>query len=99
VIENKPCSISIACYISIADYDHPPGRNNMVQPEIVIRAKVKGAAAIYLSALRDGTQDLQAFVADLENGIKHRAPFDTAARALAIAIFRVEWANTPGIKH
>ncbi|MFM0385861.1 hypothetical protein [Paraburkholderia dipogonis] len=62
----------------------------MVQPEIVIRAKVKGAAAIYLTALRDGTHDLQTFVVDLENGIKHRAPFDTAARALAIAIFHLE---------
>ena len=71
----------------------------MVQPEIVIRAKVKGAAAIYLSALRDGTQDLHAFIADLENGIKHRAHYDTAARALAIAIFQVEWAHAHSIKH
>ncbi|WP_168787842.1 hypothetical protein [Paraburkholderia aromaticivorans] len=71
----------------------------MVQPEIVIRAKVKGAAAIYLTALRDGTQDLRDFVVDLESGIKHRAPFDTAARALAIAIFHVEWASTHNIKH
>lgn len=87
MIENTPCGISSACYISSADSEH------------VIRAKVKGAAAIYLTALRDGTQDLQAFIVDLENGIKHRAPFDTAARSLAIAIFHVEWANTHNIKH
>ena len=65
----------------------------MVNVEIVIRAKVKGAAAIYLSALRDGTQDLRAFIGDLESGIKHRAPFDTSARALAIAIFQTECTN------
>lgn len=71
----------------------------MNQTEFVIRAKVRGAVALYLSALRDGTQDLQALVAGLEDGVRHRAPFDTAARALAIAIFQAESAAAHGIKH
>lgn len=58
--------------------------------ETVTRAKVNGAASIYLSALCDGTQDLDVFVVGLEDGVKHRAPFDTAARALALAIFKAE---------
>ena len=71
----------------------------MNQTEFVIRAKVRSAAAIYLCALRDGTQELQALIAGLEDGVKHRAPFDTAARALAIAIFQAESVNAHGIKH
>lgn len=62
----------------------------MKPSEFVIRAKVRGAAAIYLIALRNGSQDLQAFTADLEQNIRHRAMFDTAARALAIAIIQAQ---------
>lgn len=62
----------------------------MTQTEIIIRAKVRGAAAIYLRALRDGTQNLHDFIVDLEQSIQNRAMFDTAARALAIAIFQAE---------
>lgn len=62
----------------------------MKSTEFVIHAKVRGAAAIYLCALRDGTQDLQDFIEGLEHGVKHRAPFDTAARALALAVFQAE---------
>lgn len=62
----------------------------MSPTENLIRAKVRGAAAIYLRALRDGTQNLHDFIADLERGIQTRAMFDTAARALAIAIFQAE---------
>ncbi|HEX7906719.1 MAG TPA: hypothetical protein VF534_01320 [Paraburkholderia sp.] len=59
----------------------------MSPTEFVIRAKVRGAAALYLRALRNGTQNLQDFIADLEQQIAHRALFDTAARALAAAIY------------
>ena len=71
----------------------------MEPTEIVTRAKVNGAAAIYLCALRDGTQDLDAFIAGIEDGVKHRAPFDTAARALALAVFRVESTAANGTSH
>ncbi|WP_168787503.1 hypothetical protein [Paraburkholderia aromaticivorans] len=66
----------------------------MARPEIVIRAKVKGAAAIYLNTLRDGTRDPLAFVDGLESGITHCAPFDTATRALAMAVLHVKSAST-----
>lgn len=62
----------------------------MTPTEFVVRAKVRGAAALYLRALRTGKQNLQDFIADLEQQIAHRAMFDTAARALAIAIFQAE---------
>ena len=62
----------------------------MKPSEFVVRAKVRGAAAIYLIALRAGSKDLKSFIADLEANIKHRAMFDTAARALAIAIYQAE---------
>jgi hypothetical protein len=62
----------------------------MTQTETLIRAKVRGAAAIYLRALRDGTQNPHDFITDLEQGIHIRAMFDTAARALALAIYQAE---------
>lgn len=62
----------------------------MSPTEFVIRAKVRGAAALYLRALRNGTQNLQDFIADIEASVAHRALFDTAARALAAAIYQVE---------
>lgn len=62
----------------------------MSATEFVIRAKVRGACALYLIALRSGTQNLQDFIADLENNIRHRSMSSTAARALAIAIFQAE---------
>ncbi|TAM06401.1 MAG: hypothetical protein EPN70_06030 [Paraburkholderia sp.] len=71
----------------------------MKPTEFVIHAKVRGAAAIYLSALRDGTQDLHAFITGIEDGVKHRAPFDTAARALALAIFQAESTAAHDVSH
>lgn len=62
----------------------------MTPTEFVIRAKVRGAAALYLRALRSGTQNLQDFIADIETSVAHRALFDTAARALAAAIYQAE---------
>jgi hypothetical protein len=71
----------------------------MKPTEFVICAKVRGAAALYLSALRAGTQDLDAFIAGLEDGVKHRATFDTAARLLAISIFQAELTGADGTNH